>query len=161
LTKIKAIVLTAAIALAALSSATASATADGKSIHVQGRGTGTIKLNTATGAFTGRESGVMSHLGKYTLQLQGTGTPAADGAFTGNGNVTITAANGDRLTGTFTVSGNGETQRVVVTITGGTGRFANASGTLTVVCVTDGPPSQEGPVLVLQHHCSTKGELSR
>ena len=48
---------------------------------------------------------------------------------------------------------------VVLEITGGTGRFANASGTLTVTCVS-GPPSQVGPLLVFALECKATGLIS-
>jgi hypothetical protein len=159
MTKIKAIALTTVLALAVLTPALAPASAGGKAKPIKGHGAGTITFDTATGAFTGRESGVMSHLGKYRLRLRGVGTYAADGTVTGSGSVTIVAANGDRLTGTFTLTGRDETNRVVVTITGGTGRFAHARGTLTVICVS-GPPRQEGQLLVFEHKCTVKGKLS-
>jgi len=157
---IKMTALAGVLALTALLAASAPASAGGGAMTISGHGTGVIRLDTATGAFTGEESGVSSDLGKYTLRLQGVGTSSADGTFTGSGTVTIVAANGDQLMGTFTVTGRGETNRVVVTITGGTGRFANATGTLTVICVS-GPPQQEGATLVLKHKCTMEGTVSR
>jgi VCBS repeat-containing protein len=157
--KVKTMALAAVVALTALSTVSAPASAGGKAVSLKGTGTGTIRLDTATGDFTGKESGTISHLGKYRLRLQGHATQSPDGSFTGNGTVTITAANGDRLTGTFTLTGRDGTQRVVVTVTGGTGRFAHARGTLTVICVSD-PPRQEGQTLILPHHCTTKGKIS-
>jgi hypothetical protein len=159
LTKLKAIALAVVLALAALALASAPASACGKAASIKGNGTGTISFNTATGAFTGEESGVSSHLGKYTLRLQGVGTRSADGTVTGSGTVTIVAANGDRLMGTFTGTGSSQAPRVVVTITGGTGRFASASGTLTVICIS-GAPRQEGQLVVIEHECTLKGQIS-
>lgn len=83
-------------------------------------------------------------------RLEGTGTASHLGRFTtvgvitlnlatasGTGTVTYTAANGDMLSGTATgqavVGGGFATVTETVTITGGTGRFAGATGTLTVV----------------------------
>ena len=131
---IKMVTLAGVLALIALLAAAAPASAGGSAMTVNGQGTGVIRLDPATGAFTGEESGVSSYLGKYTVRLQGVGSGSADGTFTGSGTATIVAANGDQLTGSFTVTGRGDTNRVVVTITGGTGRFANATGTLTVIC---------------------------
>jgi hypothetical protein len=48
---------------------------------------------------------------------------------------------------------------VVITITGGTGRFADASGTLTVICLA-GPPSQVGQLEVSEFECTIRGQLS-
>jgi hypothetical protein len=126
---------------------------------IKGSGTGTINIDTATGALTGEESGVSSHLGKYTLDLQGVSTQSPDGTVNSSGTVTIVTANGDQLTGTFTLTGREPTLTAVVTITGGTGRFTNATGTLTVICVPSGT-SQGEPVLVIKHDCTTDGEIS-
>ena len=92
------------------------------------------------------------------------GARSADGTFAGSGTATLVAANGDHLTGTITLTQtalpNGQTTTtVVVTITGGTGRFAGASGTLTVVCLS-GPPSQVGPLLLIEANCTFTGRVS-
>jgi hypothetical protein len=80
--------------------------------------------------------GNATHLGKFTVVSQtaclfATGTGGTQGAFTWR------AANGDLLTGTFTFTSNPPDANGVVTltslsatITGGTGRFADASGQL-------------------------------
>jgi hypothetical protein len=77
--------------------------------------------------------GTASHLGRYTLVADFTvnlSTAAGSGRFT------LTAANGDMLTGTET--GQAEVAAGIAqvtetaTITGGTGRFAGATGTLTI-----------------------------
>ena len=74
-------------------------------------------------------TGTATHLGRYTLVSDFTLTPATS---TAAGQLTITAANGDVLTATFT--GRSVTTAGVVaivetaTITGGTGRFAGATG---------------------------------
>ena len=79
--------------------------------------------------------GTATHLGRFTARLTGTVDPATS---QGVGTLEFTAANGDRLVATFT--GNGEfippnTAKLteVATITGGTGRFAGATGTFTIV----------------------------
>jgi len=123
-------------------------------------GTGRIHVDTATGAVTGEESGVMSHLGKYTLGLEGTASPSADGTIAGSGTATITGANGDQLTATYTLTGQDPTLNIVVTITGGTGRFANASGTLTVICDETGAPRLEEQILIIEHECKTEGQIN-
>jgi hypothetical protein len=127
---------------------------------IKGNSTGTISINTATGALTGEESGVISHLGKQNLRLQGVSTFSGDGTVTGSGTVTMVAANGDQVTGTFALTGREPTLTVLVTITGGTGRFANASGTMTVICVSSGSPAQEGQMLVIKSDCTTEGGIS-
>jgi VCBS repeat-containing protein len=157
--KIKMMALAGVLALTMLVAASVPASASGRAVAITGHGTGTIRLDAATGAFTGAESGVSSVLGTYTVHLQGQATLAADGTVAGIGTATIVAANGDQLTGDFTVTGDGQTQTVVVTITGGTGRFKNATGTLTVICDA-GPAHQEGAVLVLEHKCTMNGTAS-
>jgi len=75
--------------------------------------------------------GPVTHMG--LTQQQGTlvlEAPIADGVFPGYGSVTITAANGDQLTFDyvgllFAATGEGVG---TFTFTGGTGRFANATG---------------------------------
>jgi hypothetical protein len=79
--------------------------------------------------FTG--GGPVTHMGKTkqngTLTL---GLPNAEGLFPGYGSVTITAANGDQLTFDYTGFLNAETGEGTgtFTFTGGTGRFADATG---------------------------------
>ena len=78
--------------------------------------------------------GVASHLGRFTtLGIITLNLATASGT----GTVTYTAANGDVLGGTATgqavVGGGFATVTETVTITGGTGRFAGATGTFTVV----------------------------
>jgi hypothetical protein len=76
-----------------------------------------------------------SHLGnaaqRGTLALHPTLTSFDDGIFPGEGTVTITVANGDTLTfkyvgNLYVATGVGQG---TFTFTGGTGRFANATGT--------------------------------
>lgn len=78
---------------------------------------------------TSSGTGVISHLGavswvtEHCFQL-GTGT-------FGDARLVITAANGDRVYGTYDGVMTGETTFAeTLTITGGTGRFAGASGTV-------------------------------
>ena len=80
--------------------------------------------------------GVASHLGKSTFEAHTSVTVNPQPPFTVNGTRTITAANGDKIFTTFTgtsvpvVNGmNGADLQE--TITGGTGRFENASGSFT------------------------------
>jgi hypothetical protein len=76
-------------------------------------------------------TGQVTHLGKAgqegSLTLE---EPVAPGVFPGSGSVTMTAANGDTLTFDFFGCLNAATGEGIGTFkfTGGTGRFANASG---------------------------------
>ena len=82
-------------------------------------------------------NGVATHFGKYRTHIDADGT-IIGGEVVAHGTFTIVAANGDRQTGTTTItgplpSGNVHVSTAVLTITGGTGRFADASGTITSV----------------------------
>jgi hypothetical protein len=147
------------LALATLSPAPALANTGGTDRPMKASGSGTLSVNPETGAFTGDATGVSRHLGNYTVHLEGTGAPTPGADFAGSGTATIVAADGDQLTGTFTLTTTGHATTVVVTVTGGTGRFADASGTLTVICLT-APPSQVGELLLSKIECEMRGELS-
>ncbi|HKY22007.1 MAG TPA: hypothetical protein VJM31_12390 [Vicinamibacterales bacterium] len=81
----------------------------------------------------GSASGTAAHLGQFTVAIPHTVNFITR---TGVGTYTFTAANGDTLTADFT----GQAQEIPplvsivehATITGGTGRFAGATGTFTV-----------------------------
>ncbi|HET7822030.1 MAG TPA: hypothetical protein VFL10_10945 [Ornithinibacter sp.] len=93
--------------------------------------------DTATVAAAGQAT----HLGAFTLS----GTHCESWLHSYDGLMTLTAANGDEVTGTYETTWTfGDGQVVIdgpLTITGGTGRFAHATGTLTqhhVITLTDG-----------------------
>jgi hypothetical protein len=77
-------------------------------------------------------TGTATHLGRFTVEFPHTvnlATRAGEGTFT------FTAANGDTLTADFTGQAQGGPIVSIVehaSITGGTGRFAGATGTFTV-----------------------------
>ena len=84
-------------------------------------------INLADYSVVAHAEGVASHMGQVTADASGYATdPVSYG--------TLTAANGD------TVYWAQEAGLDVVTITGGTGRFAGASGQFTLVVLMDGPP---------------------
>jgi hypothetical protein len=90
--------------------------------------------STVPGTVTGTGVGVMSHLGRFVGYVEGRLVPGVGGS----GPLVIVAANGDRLTGTSTFSSDGpplelHTTTTIFTVTGGTGRFADASGQMTIV----------------------------
>jgi hypothetical protein len=78
-------------------------------------------------------SGTASHLGRYTVAADFRITLATSSSV---GLMTFTAANGDVLTTTMTghavPTDGGARITETATITGGTGRFANATGTLAI-----------------------------
>jgi hypothetical protein len=84
----------------------------------------------------GTSHGTGTHLGRYTATF----TAVVDLATsTSTGTFTFTAANGDQLSATFVgsvveeIAPNVTRVAEVATITGGTGRFAGASGAFTIV----------------------------
>ena len=112
---------------------------------------------------TAHAEGVATHLGEYTAGLEGTATITPTGVF-GSGTQTTVAANGDELTGTYTLStpgapGVAHTTTIVTTATGGTGRFSGASGTVTTV-VEVSPISFNGVTLVNRSEGTTSGQIS-
>jgi len=77
-------------------------------------------------------SGTASHIGHFTFAWKGEVTPDAAGAF---GIVEFTAANGDKIFAEFSGVATLIAPPIIwieenVTITGGTGRFADATGNL-------------------------------
>ena len=127
------------LVVAALATASALAKAGGTDRPVTGTAVGGFSAEVASLHIATDASGVMSHLGKYTSHFEGT-AEIVGGRTLGEGTFTTVGANGDELTGTFTLNGAlpaGEvhTATVVLTVTGGTGRFADASGTITVPLV--------------------------
>jgi hypothetical protein len=77
------------------------------------------------------QTGVATHLGKYTTELNGVDYVFEDGDYM-NGrhflNIVLTAANGDQLFMTYQYYG-----MMPWTITGGTGRFVGANGSMSSV----------------------------
>jgi len=79
-------------------------------------------------------SGYAAHLGRYTVEVPHLVNPQTRIA---NGSYVFTAANGDTLTATFTgqatltATPGVLTIEETATITGGTGRFSDATGTFT------------------------------
>lgn len=114
------------------------ADADTKSMHIQGTMEatewGTPQPGTPIVLRRLEGEGIASHLGRFTTVASITLNLATA---TGSGTVTYTAANGDMLSGTATgqavIAAGIATVTETVTITGGTGRFAGATGTFTVV----------------------------
>jgi hypothetical protein len=121
-----------AFAVTALSPSAAPA-AHGTARPLTGTGTGTLTLNLATGAATSDFTGHLSPLGAETGYDNLTFTLTGPSTFSYTGTRTFVVANGDKLFSAIT--GKGTLTRTTAkstetdTITGGTGRFARASGT--------------------------------
>ena len=100
---------------------------------LEARETGQFQPATRTVLVRLQGTGTASHLGRYTVVSEFTVSPAT---LTAAGHATFTAANGDVLTATFTGRSvvTGGTVAIIesLTITGGTGRFAGATGSATL-----------------------------
>ena len=125
------------LAVAALSPAAALGAAKGTDRPLKGTVTATTHDNLATQTSTIDGTFLFTHLGKGTFHEYTTSSTQTGNTFTYTATETYVAANGDKLfatvaaTGTFTPFQD----TTVETITGGTGRFAGASGTFTTARV--------------------------
>jgi hypothetical protein len=132
----KAIMITGLVlALGVLVPVTALGKPGGTDRPVHGNGSGTTVVDLGTLAFALDSTSVVSHVGQSTLHIDGVITPTGPSTFTVAGPLTLTAANGDQLFGDFSGSGTnvasgGSTGTTATTITGGTGRFTGASGSV-------------------------------
>jgi hypothetical protein len=136
------LILMSLLALAVVAPAAAVAKQGGTDRPLKGSGSGTTTVNVATTPFPGSTEGTarLSHLGKTSYSSNFAVTLTGPDTFTIAGTQTFVAANGDMLflsfsgTGTFAgVFAPGQTTetRLSYAVTGGTGRFDDASGTLT------------------------------
>ncbi|MDX1925909.1 MAG: hypothetical protein SFV81_05295 [Pirellulaceae bacterium] len=104
-------------------------------------GSYTVTVVPPIGTFVGSGIGMGTHLGRFTYEFPhtvnfGTVPPI------GTGTYSFTAANGDRVHATFTGQSTPVAPGFVYVveecvITGGTGRFTNASGRFTVMRLVD------------------------
>jgi Ni/Co efflux regulator RcnB len=106
-------------------------------VEIEGTETGTTTVNLVTGASVSDGTDHVSHLGTLTAHSLLAFTITSGTTFSFTGTETDVAANGDKLfstltgSGTFTSTTSESTE--VNTVTGGTGRFAEARGTFTYV----------------------------
>ena len=126
-------VTTLALTLAcavALAPAPAVASDHDKTRDVHGKSSGTVWVDVRTGEIGGQVTAVLSNIGKIDVQA----FPIPDDVVGfAHGTFLWTHANGDTIVGTYTAQGAPPTTDVhtadwVFTITGGTGRFASATG---------------------------------
>jgi hypothetical protein len=126
------------LAVVAMTPAAAMGAAKGPDRPVTGTLTVITTVNLNTGAASNVSSGQLSHLGTVNGSSDEQFSLVGANGFSWTGTGTIVAANGDNLF--ETISGVGtfgppmQSTRVD-TITGGTGRFADASGTFTYTSV--------------------------
>jgi hypothetical protein len=152
------------LVVAALGSAPALAKAGGADRPVKATISGTNSLNVQTGAVAGDFTGVASHVGRFTSHQEGTVTAVTPEGVVAEGTQTIVAANGDQLSVTFRAETEGlppaaHVTTTVFTATGGTGRFSDASGTLTAI-VEVSPISFDGVTLVNSVEGTATGQVS-
>jgi hypothetical protein len=127
------------LAFGAVAPGSALAKAGGSDLPFKGSVTGTSVHNLVTGQLDAVSAGKLTHLGRATLEQQALiliiGTPP-NHTLDVSGTWTLTAANGDKLSGTSAGIGTPTdathiTLVIEYTATGGTGRFANASAEFT------------------------------
>jgi hypothetical protein len=154
------------VVLAVATAGSAMANAGGTDRTIKGTGSGTVRLNLLTHDFAAEVSGTTTHIGLYGARSEGSGAFLPDLSFAGRGEVVIVAANGDEVhgpsmltTSPFTPGAVEHTTTEVTTITGGTGRFADATGTLTGhYDIT--PIGVEGATLVNHVEATIEGSIS-
>ncbi len=126
------------LAVAALSPAAAQGATNGTDRPVKGATTATVIVNLATGTGTIDGAFRVTHLGKGIFYGDVTSTLTGNTIVNG-GTETYVAANGDKvfttIAGTGRITSTGVEATNIDTITGGTGRFAEARGTFTVTVV--------------------------
>jgi hypothetical protein len=133
------LVVSAALALT-LGVATA-AGGGGGSKSVKGSLSGAYTENFVVGLLGGTSTGNVKHLGHATLGQSMTGPSFQPQTFESTGTWTLTAANGDLMTGTSTGTCTRSSDFVSATCmldlvsTGGTGRFQGAGATFTATTV--------------------------
>jgi len=122
----------AVLAVAAtLTAGPALASSKGTDRPLRGTSTSATTLDLATGTGSSVGSGEISHLGRFTFTNDITSFTLTGNATTISLTGTIVAANGDEVHTTARGTGTLDEVTLVSTVVGGTGRFADASGTLT------------------------------
>ena len=126
------------VGLVGVSPGSAIAKAGGTDRPIKGTAAGTVRLNLLTHDYVAEVSGTGAHTGLYRARDEGSCPFLPDFTFAATGEMTIVAANGDEIhgrttltTSPFTPGAVEHTTTQVTTITGGTGRFEQATGTMT------------------------------
>jgi hypothetical protein len=152
------------LAVAALGPAAALGAAKGTDRPVKGTSTSTTTVDLATGTGISDGTGHISHLGAFTFHNDFSGFTVTGNTFNWTQTATIVAANGDEIfttaVGTGTLLPNNTSEATLVsTITGGTGRFADASGTLTST-ISSVTVSQVGTTITSEDTETHTGQVS-
>jgi Ni/Co efflux regulator RcnB len=129
-------------------------------VELEGTSTSTSTINLATGKGTGDGASHLSHCGTTTFHNDFTFTLTGPDTFRIVGTDTEVCASG-KLFSTFTVTGTVSTGRStgVFTITGGTGRFDDASGTFAIVAKST-IVSTVGTIITTHDTNTVEGQIS-
>ena len=129
---------------------------------ISGTAAGRNAISLATGTFTDDATGLVSHLGRTSFHIEGSFGLAGSGV-TVSGLMTATSASGDRLSGDFHGAGTAGAGTIEIaatfTPTGGTDRFADASGSLSGT-IHEQILSLDGGVLTNATESRFSGKLS-
>jgi hypothetical protein len=158
--------ITLLVWLAVVGPGSAVAKAEGTDRPVKGTASGTVRLNLLTHNYAAEVSGTSTQVGLYRARDEGSGAFLPDFSFAGTGEVSLLAANGDEIhghsrltTSPFTPGSVEHTTTQVITITGGTGRFKDATGTMTGHYEVT-PIGVEGATLVNHLEGTIEGSIS-
>jgi hypothetical protein len=154
------------VCLVGVSPGSAIAKAGGTDRPVKGTASGTVRLNLLTRDYVAEVSGTTTHGGLYRARDEGSGAFLPNFTFAATGEVSTVAANGDEIhgrttltTSPFTPGAVEHTTTQVQTITGGTGRFEDATGTITGHYEVT-PIGVEGATLVNHLEGTIEGSIS-
>ena len=125
------------LAVGVLPSGSALAAVGGSDLPLKGSVSGTSEHNLSTRDLHAVSTGRLTHFGLTKVEQTALVVPAGPTTFSWTGTFTLTAANGDQMSGTTvgtcTLTATSVTRCVVqFTSTGGTGRFTDASATPTM-----------------------------
>ena len=126
-----------ALAVGALVPGSALSAAGGSDLPLKGSFSGATVHNLVTGHLDGTSAGEFTHFGSSTLEQSVQVATTGPTTRSWSGTWTLTAANGDQLSGTSVGTGNLTDLTHITfvldyTATGGTGRFAGSSSTFTI-----------------------------